>query len=212
MKKYLKKQTGFSLVEMVATLLVVGILILGGIKGLELYKNAQLYQLKSEFEEFESMVNSYFVKHGRLPAAPSVPITAGSWQAQFWQDLRVEGLIKDGVIDGRLPRHAFGEPDTVWLAQRTGAPASNGLFIRSLILCATKVNAVHAQAIDRQFDDGNGKTGRIKSVIQGSILNADGTAKAALWQYLRQDKLIDYSDNSGQEWNVTICQKVAKWK
>lgn len=181
----IKNQTGFTLVEMAIVLAVIGLLVVGVVKGQEWYTNAKMYKLQSEFEKYESVIGLYFIKTGKTTPGGNY---SGGFNERFWQDLRGEGLVEGEASDDSSPVSALGDAKhNLWVA-RTGS-SGNSIFRHGLYLCTTGVPEGIAKAIDLKLDDGKGKTGKIKSLKYLGF----GSSTNSGW---RSDKLLDYADNN----------------
>lgn len=67
MKKWIKDQKGFSLMEISVALIVMGILVAGTIKGYALIESAQLKTVVKDINQYRMAVNVFKDQYGALP-------------------------------------------------------------------------------------------------------------------------------------------------
>lgn len=193
----IKSQKGFSLVEMGMVLGLLGLLLLGFVKGQEWYTNVKIYKLQTEFEKYEAMIGMYFMKTGAYPASTYTGsnFIGNDLNGLFWKDLRAAELVEGEATDGSSPVSALGDVDhNLWVAR--GGGRADSLFRHALYLCTTGVKGLYAKAVDLKLDDGKGTTGNIKSLkYSGNGINTGG-----LW---RKDRLLDYSND---DMEMVVCK------
>ena len=193
----IKNQKGFSLVEIAIVFGLLGLFMLGVVKGQEWYMNVKIYKLQSEFKKYESMIGMYFMKTGTYPASgfTGVSFTGNEFNELFWKDLRAADLVKGEATDGSSPVSALGDIDhNFWVAQGGGRATS--LFRHALYLCTTGVKGLYAKTIDLKLDDGKGTTGNIKSLKY----SGDGIYTRGLW---RKNRLLDYTND---DMEMVMCK------
>jgi prepilin-type N-terminal cleavage/methylation domain-containing protein len=134
----LRKQQGFTLIEIAIVLVIIGLLIGGVLKGQEMITNAKVSKLENDFKGISAAVLSYQDRYGVMPGDDPAASTRfpGTWTAadngngngsiqggwnstnnaaesrKIWKHLRGAGFIK-GPVDGtaasyQQPTHAFG--------------------------------------------------------------------------------------------------------
>jgi prepilin-type N-terminal cleavage/methylation domain-containing protein len=65
--KILKKENGFSLVELSVVLVIIGVIIGGTLKGVELIKASELKSIVAEVDKYKSAVGQFKLTYGGLP-------------------------------------------------------------------------------------------------------------------------------------------------
>jgi len=178
----MKKQGGFTLVEIAIVLVIIGLLLGGALKGQELIENARINRVKSDLDQISAAVYSYQDRYGALPgddanADVNVGSTltgngngliAGGWNATsgtestaVWDHLRRAGFL-NGTGEEAV-RHAFGS--TIGFQN-----APHG--ISGLGMCFGVLNGEVARLMDVRYDDGVRHTGQIRSASSASDFNA----------------------------------------
>ncbi len=200
----MKKERGFTLVEIAIVLVIIGLLLGGVMKGQAMIENARTRNLAGELEATAAAVYAYQQRYQRLPgdderAARWTDADAGDGNGRldsndnafelgnmgnherrrFWQHLRHAGLLKGDPADTRQPQHAFGTP--------FGVVSGNGATPLGLsgpiVLCASMVPWQAAEALDLQLDDGRPDSGTLRAQVQTDPAANLGNAAAAATQY-----------------------------
>ena len=145
LKRKLKSQSGFTLVEIAIVMVIIGLLMGGVLKGQEMIKNAKVKRTIKMADEFRAAVYSFYDKYGLLPGdenkadIPPGDDNEGDGDGQMgdderfavFEDLQNAKLISgsyDGTSD--LPKHPFG--DDIYGIYWVDAPGEPGTdhFIR----------------------------------------------------------------------------------
>lgn len=186
----MKKQSGFTLVEIAIVLVIIGLLLGGVLKGQELITQGKIRNVANDMNGMTAAVYAYQDRYKRLPGddpgatrwtvggtaiAPGAGAgnntVGGSYESTtntdesrlFWAELRLAGLIA-------------GPTDTLANAVAQPINASGGIMgvqtagfgLAGMIICSGSLPAKIAQAIDAQFDDGNATTGNVRALIEGA--------------------------------------------
>jgi len=173
----MKKQNGFTLVEIAIVLVIIGLLLGGALKGQELIENAKYNRVKSDYDQISAAVYSYQDRYQALPGddpnaeanvdAPTGQagngngLINGAWnninnpnlESRFiWQHLRLAGFITGTGL--AQPRHAFGGMIGI----------ENDRFnIQGMVMCFDNFDGEKARIIDLKFDDGAPGTGSVQA-------------------------------------------------
>lgn len=179
----MKRQTGFTLIEISIVLVIIGLLLGGVLKGQELIENAKIKRMNNDFSGIASATYSYLDRYSAIPgddknadARWSLTSTNGdgkgsldgAWDASdsketkyFWEHLRRSNLIVGGT-GSDLPVHAFGGIIGV---------ANDYLGITGPVICMDNINGKRAEIIDRQLDDGKPNTGVLRATSKSLTSN-----------------------------------------
>lgn len=134
----IRRQSGFTLVEIAIVLVIIGLLIGGVLKGREMITNAKIKRIENDFAGVSAAIYAYQDRYGVLPGDDPAASTrfAGSWTAsdngngngnisggwnstnnasesrKIWKHLRGSGLIA-GPVDAtgasyQQPSNSFG--------------------------------------------------------------------------------------------------------
>ncbi len=176
----MKKQSGFTLVEIAIVLVIIGLLLGGVLKGQELITNAKIKRANNDFNGIGAAVYSYFERYnaipgddpnadGRWPAAGGNPAAApgdgngiveGAWDAaageesrETWDHLRRSNLV-GGSVGNQFPLNAFGG--------RIGIE-DKAFSMSGTVICMEDLQGKVAEIVDNQLDDGNPATGLVRA-------------------------------------------------
>jgi len=168
----MKKQSGFTLVEIAIVLVIIGLLLGGALKGQELIENARINRIKSDLDQISAAIYSYQDRFGVLPgddanATVNVGsslngdgdgVVEGSWSQSdrennyVWDHLRRSGFLNGTGSDN--PLHTFGAN----IALHNAAYGVSGLA-----MCFVNMTGDVARIIDTRYDDGVRNTGQIRT-------------------------------------------------
>jgi prepilin-type N-terminal cleavage/methylation domain-containing protein len=183
----MKRESGFTLIEISIVLVIIGLLLGGVLKGQELIENAKIKRMNNDFSGIASATYSYLDRYsaipgddinaaarwpavGAVPAAISPTASTGALDtptktANFWDHLRRSNLIVGGSGTD-LPVHAFGGVISV---------ADGYLQITGPVICMDNINGKRAEIIDRQLDDGKPDGGTLRAVASTVALSKTAT-------------------------------------
>ena len=176
----LKRQTGFTLVEIAIVLVIVGLLIGGVLKGQEMITNAKLKRIESDNAGIAAAMFSYQDRYTQLPGDDDdaqnrfeiytastdngngdgvidgnwTPAAATDETAKFWKHLRAAGLVPGGGTDVQQATNAYGG----LIGIRDGS-----LGLSGHVIIFGNIEGPIVKIIEARLDDGNPNSGRIQS-------------------------------------------------
>lgn len=193
----LKKQNGFTLVEIAIVLVIVGLLIGGVLKGQEMITNAKLKRIESDNAGIAAAMFSYQDRYTQLPGDDSdaeerfeiysssadngngdgviegnwTPAAATDETAMFWKHLRAAGLVPGGGEDTQQATNAYGG----LIGIRDGS-----LGLSGHVTVFGNIEGPIAKIIESRLDDGDPDSGRIQSGCSSCATPVDMDDPAAV--------------------------------
>jgi prepilin-type N-terminal cleavage/methylation domain-containing protein len=189
----MKKQAGFTLVEIAIVMVIIGLLLGGVLKGQEMVTNAKVKNLESDVTGITAAVYSYQDRYRALPgddkkATRFIDTTSteigngdrkidGNFDSDtttdesryFWLHLRNAGLIGGDPTDQTQPINAFG--GLTGVSTKLGG-ASDTVNLPSHFIGFTQIPKKVADIVESHGDDG--KSG--KGSVQGHKITDSGVA------------------------------------
>lgn len=165
----MKKQAGFTLIEIAIVLVIIGLLLGGVLKGQELITNSKIKRTANDYNGVAAAIYSYLDRYSALPGDDTNAnarwtlgdgngngvIQNAAERALVWSHLRASGLVAGTGASN--PIHAFGGQIVV---QNGG----NGLS--GTTICMGLMDGKIGEILDRQNDDGVYNTGEIRANAQ----------------------------------------------
>jgi len=183
----MKRQAGFTLVEIAIVLVIIGLLLGGVLKGQELIESAKVKNIAQDMRAISVAVLTYQDKYRALPGddrsavtrwpdvacVPAPAATVGNglidgmWNAPapaetscLWEHLRRANLLTGDATAGN-PSHAdAGHFGVTSIAASAAVTDVRG----TLIVCADNVRGRHVIPLDAMLDDGNIHTGSMRAL------------------------------------------------
>lgn len=206
----MKKQSGFTLVEIAIVLVIIGLLLGGVLKGQELITQAKIKNVSNDLNGIVSATYSYQDRYKRLPgddAGMTRWTVAGATltAAQSGDSNNVIGTANqdyqsvDNATENRkfwlaLRLAGFVAGSTATVAEGSTQPLNaaggimgvqtGGLGLTGTIVCTGSLPAKIAQALDAQMDDGNATTGSVRALIEGATPPTAVTAAVPAANYV----------------------------
>lgn len=197
----MKKQSGFTLVEIAIVLVIIGLLLGGVLKGQEIITQAKIKNVINDINGVTAAVQAYQDRYRALPGDDPGAVTR--WGASTV----VATDAGNGTITGNYNVSVAGAPTAAqesnlfWQHLRlanfvagsstgagSGSPATNaaggiigvqtgGMGFTSNIICISNLPDKIAIAVDSAIDDGNALTGQVRAKLQAAP-NPDVAAAA----------------------------------
>lgn len=188
----MKKQSGFTLIELAIVLVIIGLLLGGVLKGQELINSAKVKNMATDFKNVQVYIYGYQDKFKALPGddgqvvshltgstlattggTTSNGVIEGKWDSVtatdesvlFWQHVRLANLASGPTtIDSNFyPKNADGG--------RFGVQSISGFvsvtnMSGTYVACSRGVLGKFAKQLDVSLDDGDGSKGSLRVVVK----------------------------------------------
>lgn len=198
----MKKQVGFTLIELAIVLVIIGLLLGGVLKGQELINSAKVKNMATDFRNIPVYIYGYQDKFKSLPgddaaAAGHVGSVSGGngngaiegpWNsstvtqesAKFWEHVRLAGLAPGStVITGATATSGFfpTNADGGRIGVSSQLPITN--LPGAYFMCSTAILGKYAKQIDLTLDDGTPNGGSLRATEETSDFSTAATAATA---------------------------------
>jgi len=199
----IRKQHGFTLVEIAIVLVIIGLLLGGILKGQEMITQAKI---KNAIADFSGISAAYYGYQDRYRAIPGDDVNAATrWTTptaatagngngivagtynnagavctaaveacSWWDHLRRAGFVAGSGVT--QPTNAFAGQIGVQTGDAAGATVLGGFS--GLVICSANIPDKVAIAMDTQMDDGLIGTGTVRAQLQSAPNPAIQTAAA----------------------------------
>lgn len=216
MKPLMRKQCGFTLVEVATVLVIIGLLLGGALKGQSMIENAKVKALAAEMRAVFVMLNTYRdvfkatpgddeyaginmpgATSANLSGAGDGAISTGEWVGReilttlsesslFWNHVRKAGLATGSSSKG-FSNNALG--GMLGITSSNRRPSNPPGAVGRFYVCSSYIPGRLARSLDLALDDGRGTTGIVFAAAETSGPVIVATAPA------------DYSDDA----IYTVC-------
>jgi len=192
----MKKQTGFTLIELAIVLVIIGLLLGGVLRGQELINSAKVKNIARDFQNVQVYIYGYQDKFKALPGddhavanhvAGGTPATTGTqngviqgpWNTTnngdescvFWQHVRLAGLAPGSTVvncgAGNTYQPRNADGGLIGVQSVSGFTAIIGMS-GAYVVCSNGILGKFAKQLDTTLDDGIGNTGSLKVAVDGT--------------------------------------------
>ena len=209
----LKKQSGFTLVEIAIVLVIVGLLIGGVLKGQEMITNAKLKRVESDNAGIAAAMFSYQDRYLQLPGDDSQADTRFTVYTATTANGDGGGTIGDGTDWDMATSTAWtdgGEETLKFFAHLRAAGLVPGggddstrptnayggqigiqdgsLGIAGHVTIFGAIEGTIAKIIEARLDDGAGDTGRVQADVADAAVDMDAGSTTAEATYLDDER------------------------
>ena len=190
----MKKQTGFTLIELAIVLVIIGLLLGGVLRGQELINSARVKSLTREFQNIQVYIYGYQDRFRALPGDDPAAVTHlaaatqgaaalvgnglinGAWNSAnvaeesylFWEHVRLAGLAPGSTATGTPefePRNSNG--GRIGVQSIAAGFNTITLMTGAYAVCSDLILGRDATQLDTTLDDGNTATGNLRVVATG---------------------------------------------
>ncbi|NOT16220.1 MAG: prepilin-type N-terminal cleavage/methylation domain-containing protein [Methylotenera sp.] len=190
----MKKQTGFTLIELAIVLVIIGLLLGGVLKGQELINSARVKSLATEFKNIQVYVYGYQDRFRAIPgddraadahvagtnATPVAPDTNGNgviasaWNSAtqtddsylFWQHVRLAGFAP-GPTAADDPNYAPQNSAGGRIGIQSVASFAIAGMTGTFTVCSAAIQGRFAEQLDITLDDGDTDAGSVRAFVDG---------------------------------------------
>ncbi len=200
----MKKQSGFTLIELAIVLVIIGLLLGGVLKGQELINSAKVKSLVADFKNVPVYIYGYQDKFKALPGDDTLAtshlgtsatnstnttldVINGVWDSTvktddsilFWQHVRLAGLAP-GPTDINAAASAASFVPKNSNGGRVGVSSTEPItgMIGSYFVCSSGIDAKFALQMDITMDNGDTTTGSVRATSATSTATSAPSAEA----------------------------------
>ena len=212
-----RRQHGFTLVEIAITLVIIGLLIGGVLKGQEMITNARLKKIEKEHTDISLAILSYHDRYREHPGDDPKVSTRFSMYVDGINDPSANDINGngDGFVDGNWIGAPNSETANLWKHLRAaGFIPGNGdddrqpknvyngdigvregsLQITGRVTVFGLIDGTVARILEAQLDDGNPSLGKVQSdlsqnLMDGSVSSSVGSSYSESTRYFMAFKI-----------------------
>ncbi|MEZ0232499.1 MAG: prepilin-type N-terminal cleavage/methylation domain-containing protein [Methylophilaceae bacterium] len=194
----MKKQSGFTLIELAIVLVIIGLLLGGVLKGQELINSAKAKNIASDLKNAQIFIYGYQDKFRAIPGDDAnvathinggTPATTpaatlnnaridGMWNSAtltdesvlFWQHVRLAGLAT-GPTNTADPAYLPRNAEAGRVGVQSAATFNtiNNMSTQGqYVVCSENITGRLAKQIDTNLDDGETSTGDLRVIVSGN--------------------------------------------
>lgn len=196
----MKKQTGFTLIELAIVLVIIGLLLGGVLKGQELINSAKVKNMAADFKNVQVFIYGYQDKYKAIPGDDAAAVTHvsattngggngvinGMWDSQtttdesvnFWQHVRLAGLAPGETVVNLttfIPKNADGGMIGITNGTATNNPIAT--LKGTYVVCSAGILGKFAKQLDTNLDDGKTDTGSLQ--VMADVATHPGAVQQA---------------------------------
>lgn len=187
----MKKQSGFTLIELAIVLVIIGLLLGGVLKGQELINSAKVKNMASDFKNIQVYIYGYQDKYKALPGddrAANTHLTGGqngaggtlgngviegNWNSAsspaaseaevFWQHVRLANLAPGPTAVGDANYYPQNAEGGIIGVESVSQFGGPAGLTGAFVICSAGILGTFAEQLDTSMDDGNTATGSVRS-------------------------------------------------
>ncbi len=191
----MKKQTGFTLIELAIVLVIIGLLLGGVLRGQELINSARAKNIIADYKNAQIFIYGYQDKFRAVPGDDAnvaahinnaTPASTGgtlgnsriegAWNSvtltdesvKFWEHVRRAGLATGPTtITGVADLPTNAQNGRIGIQSVVGFTTITGMT-GTFVMCSDNIPGSLAKQVDANLDDGETSTGSVRAVLAGS--------------------------------------------